>query len=201
MADLTALALICTLKPSPAPSSSEKLADEVLAALKKHGVAGETLRVVDHDVRPGVETDMGEGDAWPAIREKVLAADILILATPTWMGHPSSVAHRVLERLDAELSETGDDGRPTLFGKVAVVAAVGNEDGAHLISAEVFQALDDVGYTIPAQGVTYWNGAAMEKTDYRDLPKTPATTAGATTTLAANAAHLAGLLKTSNYPV
>ena len=201
MADLTALALICTLKPSPAPSSSEKLADEVLAALKKHGVDGETLRVVDHDVRPGVETDMGEGDAWPAIREKVLAADILILATPTWMGHPSSVAHRVLERLDAELSETDDDGRPTLFGKVAVVAAVGNEDGAHLISAEVFQALDDVGYTIPAQGVTYWNGAAMEKTDYRDLTKTPETTAGATTTLAANAAHLAALLKTSNYPV
>jgi multimeric flavodoxin WrbA len=197
---LTALALICTLKPSPAPSSSDRLADEVLSALAGHGVEGGTLRVVDHDVRPGVDADMGDGDDWPAIRKLVLAADILVLATPTWMGHPSSIAHRVLERMDAELSETDDEGRPTLFGKVAVVAAVGNEDGAHLISAEVFQALDDVGYTIPAQGVTYWNGAAMEKTDYLDLPRTPEATAAATKTLAANAAHLAQLLKGSNYP-
>jgi multimeric flavodoxin WrbA len=201
MTDLTALALVCTLKPSPAKSSTDKLAREVLAELRKLDVTGEALRVVDHDVRPGVDKDMGDGDAWPAIRDKVLAADILILATPTWMGHPSSVAHRVLERLDAELSETDDEGRPILFGKVAVVAAVGNEDGAHLISAEVFQALDDVGFTIPAQGVTYWNGEAMAKTDYQDLPKTPDATAGTTKTVAANAAHLAGLLSAKNYPV
>lgn len=198
---LTALALICTLKPSPAPSSSDKLADEVLGTLAEHGVEGGALRVVDHDVKPGVDTDMGDGDEWPAIRKLVLAADILVLATPTWMGHPSSVAHRVLERLDAELSETDDEGRPSLFGKVAVVAAVGNEDGAHLISAEVFQALDDVGYTIPAQGVTYWNGEAMGSTDYKDLPQSPDATLAATRTLAANAAHLAGLLKGSNYAI
>lgn len=202
MADttLTALALVCTLKPSPATSSSEQLARETLDALAEHGVTGDLVRVVDHDVKPGVETDMGDGDAWPAIREQVLAADILVLSTPTWMGHPSSVAHRVLERLDAELSETDDEGRPILFGKVAVVAAVGNEDGAHLISAEVFQALDDVGFTIPAQGVTYWNGEAMGSVDYSDLPETPEATAGTTKTVAANAAHLARLLRGSNYP-
>ncbi len=199
-AALTALALVCTLKPSPAKSSSEKLAREVLAELEKHGVTGDVVRVVDHDVKPGVEADMGDGDAWPAIRAQVMAADILILATPTWMGHPSSVAHRVLERLDAELGETDGDGRPVLFGKVAVVAAVGNEDGAHLITAEVFQALDDVGYTIPAQGATYWNGEAMAKTDYQDLEKTPDATAESTATAAANAAHLAGLLARTNYP-
>ncbi|MEO8261395.1 MAG: NAD(P)H-dependent oxidoreductase [Pseudolysinimonas sp.] len=201
MTDLTAVALVCTLKPAPAKSSADKLAREVLAELRKLDVTGEAVRVVDHDVRPGVDKDMGDGDAWPAIREKVLAADILVLATPTWMGHPSSVAHRVLERLDAELSETDDEGRPILFGKVAIVAAVGNEDGAHLISAEVFQALNDVGFTIPAQGVTYWNGEAMAKVDYQDLPKTPDATAGTTKTVAVNAAHLAGLLKSANYPV
>lgn len=200
MPELTALALVCTLKPSPAASSTDKLAREVLAELRKLDVTGEAVRVVDHDVKPGVDKDMGDGDAWPAIREKVLAADILLLATPTWMGHPSSIAHRVLERLDAELSETDAEGRPILFGKVAVVAVVGNEDGAHLISAEVFQALDDVGFTIPAQGVTYWNGEAMAKTDYQDLPKTPDATAGTTKTVAANAAHLAGLLAAGNYP-
>jgi multimeric flavodoxin WrbA len=197
----TALALVCTLKPSPAPSSSEKLAREVVAELAGHGVAGDVIRLVDEDVKPGVEADMGEGDAWPAIREKVLAADILLIATPTWMGHPSSVASRALERLDAELSETDDDGRPSMFGKVGILAVVGNEDGAHAVTATVFQALADVGFTIPAQGVTYWNGEAMAKTDYLDLPETPEATAGTTRTIAANAAHLAGLLRAQNYPV
>ncbi len=197
---LKALALVTTLKPSPAPSSSLLIAEQVLAELAKHDVTGETLRVVDHDVKPGVETDMGDGDAWPAIREKVLAADILLLAVPTWMGQASSVAMRVLERLDAELSETQEDGRPSLFDKVAIVAVVGNEDGAHHISSQVFQALNDVGFTIPAQGVTYWNGEAMQGTDYNDLKKTPEATAGTNATVAKNAAHLAKLLTGSAYP-
>lgn len=196
---LTAIALVSSLKPSPAPSSSEKLAREVLAELERHGVSGDVVRVVDHDVRPGVEKDMGDGDAWPAIRDRVLAADIIVFATPTWMGHMSSVAQRALERLDAELAETDEAGRPTMFGKVAVIAVVGNEDGAHAIVADVAQGLNDVGVTIPAQGATYWNGAAMEKTDYNDLPATPETTAAATATAARNAAHLAALLKSEPY--
>ena len=102
---LTALALNCTLTRGPAESSTQLMTDLVLAALDKHGVRGESVRMVDLDVQPGVEKDMGAGDAWPAVRERMLAADILLLATPTWMGHPSSVAQRVLERLDAELSE------------------------------------------------------------------------------------------------
>jgi multimeric flavodoxin WrbA len=198
---LTALALNCTLKPSPETSSTEKLAREVLDALAGHGVDGELVRVVDLDILPGVQTDMGDGDAWPALRERVLAADILVFATPTWMGHPTSLAQRVLERLDAELSETDADGRPTLFGKVAIVAVVGNEDGAHKISADLFQGLDDVGYTIPAQGVTYWNGEAMHTTDYVELTQPVKETDAATAVAAANAAHLAGLLAASPYPV
>ena len=198
---LTALALNCTLKPSPETSSTEKLAREMLAELAGHGVAGDLVRVVDHDVRPGVLTDMGDGDAWPTLRERVLAADILVFATPTWMGHATSVAQRVLERLDAELSETDASGRPTLFGKVAIVAVVGNEDGAHKISADVFQALNDVGYTIPAQGVTYWNGEAMHTTDYFELTSRVPETDSATAVAAADAAHLAGLLTASAYPV
>ena len=197
---VTALALVCTLKPAPEDSSTQLIADQVLAALAEHGVTGTSVRVVDLDVRPGVETDMGDGDAWPGVREKVLAADILVLATPIWMGHASSVAHRVLERLDAELAETQEDGRPSLFDKVAVAAIVGNEDGAHAISADLFQALNDVGFTIPAQGVTYWDGQAMKDVDYQDLESTPKETASATATLAANAAHLATLLAAHKYP-
>jgi len=197
---LTALALNCTLKASPAASSSELLGTQILDALAPLGVTGSMVRIVDHNVRPGVETDMGDGDGWPAIREQILAADILVMCTPTWMGHASSVAHRVLERLDAELSETDNAGRPILYNKVAVVAVVGNEDGAHHITAEMFQALNDVGFTIPAQGGTYWNGEAMHTTDYNDLTETPEATAAATSALAANAAHLARALKLSAYP-
>ena len=196
---LRALALVCSLKPSPAPSSSEKLATEVLDALAGHGVTGETVRVVDHDVKPGVEVDMGERDAWPSIREKLLASDILVVATPTWVGHMSSVAQRVLERLDGELSESDDSGRPVVSGKVAVAVVVGNEDGAHKITADLFQALNDVGFTIAAQAATYWNGEAMQGEDYNDLDETPEAVATTTKTLAANTAHLARLLKASPY--
>lgn len=197
---VTAVALNCTLKAGPAPSSTAKILTEVAAQLQDHGVATEIIRVVDYDVRPGVEKDMGEGDQWPVLREKLLEADILVFGTPTWMGHLSSVAARVLERLDAELSETDDENRPILFGKVAVAAIVGNEDGAHKISADLFQALNDVGYSIPAQGATYWNGEAMHSTDYNDLDETPKQTAATNATVAANAAHLARLLRADNFP-
>ncbi|HEX7303832.1 flavodoxin family protein [Lentzea sp.] len=197
---LTALALVCSLKPSPAPSSSDLIATQLLAELKKHGVDGETIRVVDHDVKPGVEADMGDGDAWPALREAVGRADILIIATPTWMGHASSVAHRVLERLDAALSETDDEGRPAMFGKVALAAVVGNEDGAHKIVADLFQALNDTGFSIPAQGCTYWNGQAMQTVDFNDLDETPDEVKSTNATAARNAAHLARLLRAAQYP-
>lgn len=197
---LKALALICTLKPSPSASSSDLIARQVLDELRTNDVTGETLRVVDFDVRPGVEKDMGEGDEWPGIRQRIVDSDILLLAVPTWLGHPSSVAQRVLERLDAELSETDDEGRPSMYGKVAVVAVVGNEDGAHKIVADCFQALNDIGFTVPAQGGTYWNHEAMNPKDYKDLDSTPDAVAATNKAVAANAAHLARLLKESAYP-
>src|SRR5690606_11664498 len=145
------------------------------------------VRVVDHDVRFGVSTDEGDGDEWPTIRDQLLAADILALLTPIWLGQPSAVAKMVLERLDAELSETDDAGRLLTFGKVAVLGVVGNEDGAHHVTAEVYQALSDVGFTIPAQGVTYWVGEAMQGVDYLDKDPTPEATAGTTATVARHA--------------
>lgn len=195
-----ALVLNCTLKPSPAPSSCAVLAQQVLDALADHDVSGEQLRIADFNVKPGVEKDMGDGDEWPGIRAKILAADILVLATPTWMGHMSSIAQRVLERLDAELSETDDAGRPILAGKVAVAVVLGNEDGAHAITADLFQGLGDVGYSIPSQGGVYWNGEAMHTVDYNDLPETPEKVAQTTATLARNTAHLAKLLRAQPYP-
>ncbi|WP_314423293.1 NAD(P)H-dependent oxidoreductase [uncultured Microbacterium sp.] len=197
---LTALAITCSLKPSPSESSSDLLGSQILDALADHGVTGSLVRAIDVDISPGVEADMGDGDEWPELRQRVLDADILVFVTPTWMGQHSSVAQRVLERLDAELSETDDQGRPTLFDKVAIAAVVGNEDGAHHIAAILFQGLNDVGYTIPAQGSVYWNGEAMQTVDYKDLSKTPEKVAAATATAARNAAHLARSLKDTGYP-
>ena len=199
MTMLRALALNCTLTPSPAASSSEILATQVLDALAAHDVLTSMVRVVDHDVRPGVELDMGDGDQWPQIRQQIMACDILVVATPTWMGQHSSVCQRVFERLDAELSETDEQGRLRTYGKVAVVAIVGNEDGAHHITGVALQCLNDVGFTIPAGGAVYWNGEAMHTTDYKDLDKTPDAVAKTTASLAANAAHLASLLKGNGY--
>jgi multimeric flavodoxin WrbA len=196
---LRALGLICSLKPSPAPSSSQLIADHVFQTLRGQGVECESLRCVDFTIAPGVEADMGDGDQWPQIRDKVLAADILLISTPVWLGHPSSVTQRVLERLDAELSNKDDQGRPAMAGKVAIVSVVGNEDGAHKVVADLFQAVNDVGFSIPAQGCTYWNGAAMESTDYKDLDEVPEAVASATAAAARNAAHLAQVLRQSQY--
>jgi multimeric flavodoxin WrbA len=142
----------------------------------------------------------GRRDAWPPLRKKVLGADIFILGTPIWLGQPSSVCKRVLERMDAFLSETDDEGRMVSYGRVACVAVVGNEDGAHHVTAELYQALADVGFTIPANAVSYWVGRAMQRTDYLDLKQTPEEVVTATAMLVSNTVHLAKLLKKHPYP-
>jgi multimeric flavodoxin WrbA len=104
-----------------------------------------------------VSSDEGDGDDWPSVHARLLASEILVLATPTWFGQPSSVVKRVLERMDAMISETDDDGVPVAFNRVAGFVVTGNEDGAHHVIAELAQAVNDIGYTVPAQAWTYWN--------------------------------------------
>ena len=111
----------------------------------------------------------------------------------------SSLAKRVVERMDAFFSETDDAGRMPSFGKIAVAGIVGNEDGAHNVTATLLQALNDTGWTIPAQAACYWVGEAMHKTDFKDLPKIPDNVQGLAGILAANAAHLTNLLKAQPY--
>jgi multimeric flavodoxin WrbA len=197
---LSAIALNCTLKSSGSPSSTDLLLGQVLEAFRQEGVEGEILRVADFDVKPGVSSDEGNGDQWPQLRRRILDSDILILGTPIWLGQPSSVCKRVLERMDAFLGEKDDAGRLVSYGIVAGVVVVGNEDGAHHVSAELYQALNDVGFTLPANAVSYWVGEAMGSTDYNKLEETPEMVASATKALAKNATHLARLLGESPYP-
>jgi len=199
---IKALALNCTLKPD---TSEESSTDAMIAVLEKafgekQVTISETVRVAALDLKPGVTSDEGDGDAWPALRTKILAHDILIFGGPIWMGQIGSVAKRVLERMDAFLSETDDAGRMPSYGKVAVAAIVGNEDGAHFSSAQLFQALNDVGWTIPAVAACYWVGEAMGSVDFKDLEETPQKVSETAAMVAGNAAHLAGLLKNHPYP-
>lgn len=199
---LKALALNCTLKAAPnEPSSTDAMIAVLENAFSKRDVVlTETVRVAALDIKPGVLSDEGEGDEWPALRSKILDHDILIFGGPIWMGQIGSVAKRVLERMDAFLSETDDQGRMPSYGKVAVAAIVGNEDGAHFSSAQLFQALNDVGWTIPAVAACYWVGEAMGSTDFKDLKVTPKKVTETAKMVAGNAAHLAALLKSSPYP-
>lgn len=197
---LRALAINCTLKASPEESSCARMLALIADALHERGVATTTIRAVDLDIAPGVTSDEGAGDEWPGVREQILAAEIFVLGTPVWLGNPSSICRRVLERLDAFLGETDDEGRMISTDRVAVAATVGNEDGAHNVSAQVFQALSDVGFTIPAGAHAYWVGEAMGSVDFKDLTDVPDKVAETIATLARNTAHLAGILAADGYP-
>ncbi len=197
---MKAFALNCTLKPGPDPSSTDVLLDQIGAELAAHEVPLGRARIVDFDVRPGVTHDQGSGDQWPDLRRSILETELFVLATPIWMGHPSSHAQRVLERLDAFISDTDDRGQMPTTDKVAMVAVVGNEDGAHHVGAELFQGLNDVGFTLAAGAMTYWVGEAMGSVDYRDLDEAPQKTAHTTRTMVANAVHLAQALADRPYP-
>ena len=168
---MRALVLNCTLNPSPQTSNTEALARVLTAELDKGGAETGLIRLVDLNIKPGVRSDEGEGDDWPSVRARILAADILIMATPTWLGQHSSVCMRALERMDAMLSETRDDGRPVAYGKVAGVVVTGNEDGAHHIVGAVSQPLIDIGFTVPGQSWTYWHLGPGPGPDYTDPDK------------------------------
>jgi multimeric flavodoxin WrbA len=197
---VAAVALNCTLKPAGEASSTDRMLDLIVDELAQHGVTTTSFRVVDEDVRFGVRSDEGGGDGWPRLLEQIMVARILVLGTPIWLGHPASPCQVVMERLDALISEEADDGRPVLWDKVGVLAVVGNEDGAHHVTAEVFQGLNDCGFTIPAGGAVYWVGEAMGAVDFVELDEVPEGVRTTAARLASNAVHLAGVLRRSPYP-
>ncbi len=167
---MRAVVLNCSLKPSPEPSNTQMLADVVIEAMADEDVKTTTFRLADLSLDHGVETEMSDSDQWPEVHDAIVDADILVVATPTWVGHPSSYAQQALERLDAMISETGDDDQPIAYGKVAGVIVTGNEDGAHHVISEIAGGLIDIGFTIPGQAWTYWNrgpgpGPSYSETD------------------------------------
>jgi len=170
--DLKAVFLNCTLKRSPEQSHTEGLMEIPRAILAKNGVAIEQFRVVDHGLAFGVWPDMTEhgwdSDGWPAILEKVMAAEILVLGTPIWLGEKSSVCTQVIERLYAASGQLNDAGQYAYYGKVGGAIITGNEDGVKHCAMSMLYALQHIGYTIPPQADAGWIGEAGPGPSYLD---------------------------------
>jgi multimeric flavodoxin WrbA len=110
--------------------------------------------VAEDDVRPEGSSDEGRGDHRPQLWARIVAAEILVLASPTWVGQPSNVAKQVLERMDAMLSETDGQDQPVAYNRVAGVVVTDTEDGAHHVINELAGALVDIGFTVAGQSWT-----------------------------------------------
>lgn len=169
MNPIKVIALNCTLKRSPDRSHTQGLLDVVLGHLRDLGAETETVRVVDHNIPFGVESDLGDGDEWPMILDKLKAADIMLIATPIWFGVRGSVAQLVIERLDGTYREQDPDtGQFPLYNKVAGVVVTGNEDGAHDASATTLYNLGHLGFVVPPNADCYWVGDAGPGPSYLD---------------------------------
>jgi multimeric flavodoxin WrbA len=170
--DLRALYLNCTLKRSPEVSHTQGLADRSMAILAANGVAVETIRIIDQNVATGVYPDMTEhgwaADDWPAISEKVMASDILVVCTPIWLGEKSSVCTQVIERLYGNSHILNDEGQYAYYGRVGGCLVTGNEDGVKHCAMNVLYSLQHLGYTIPPQADAGWIGEAGPGPSYLD---------------------------------
>ncbi|MFD4948969.1 flavodoxin family protein [Streptomyces sp. NPDC058239] len=203
--DLRALYLNCTLKRSPEISNTQGLIDHSRAIMEEHGVTTEVVRAVDHDIATGVWPDMREHgrqtDAWPELYEKVMAADILVLCGPIWLGDNSSVMKRVVERLYACSSILNDKGQYAYYGRVGGCLITGNEDGVKHCAMNLLYSLQHLGYTIPPQADAGWSGEAGPGPSYLDPgsggPENDFTNRN-TSFMAWNLMHLATMLRRAN---
>lgn len=200
--DLSALYVNCTLKRSPEASNTQALADRSIAIMDAQGVSVEVIRAVDHDIATGVWPDMTEHgwerDAWPEIHEKVMAADILVLMSPIWLGEKSSVCTKVVERLYGNSHILNEHGQYAYYGRVGGCIITGNEDGAKHCAMNILYSLQHLGYVIPPQADSAWLGEAGPGPSYLDEgsggPENDFTNRN-TTFLTWNLLHLARLIK------
>ncbi len=200
--NLRALFINCTLKKSPERSHTQGLMDIAISIMEKNGVEVENLRAVDHDIAFGVWPDMSErgweSDEWPAIYEKVQAADILVLGSAIWLGEKTSVCTQVIERLYGNSSMLNDEGQYAYYGKVGGCLVTGNEDGAKHVAMNVLYSLQHLGYAIPPQADAAWVGEAGPGPSYLDEgsggPENDFTNRN-TTFMTWNLMHLARMLK------
>jgi multimeric flavodoxin WrbA len=200
--DLRAMFVNCTLKRSPEVSNTEGLAARSIAIMRRLGVTVEIVRAIDCEIATGVYPDMTEHgwerDEWPGIFEQVMAANILVLLTPIWLGEKSSVCTRIIERLYGNSHLLNDSGQWAYYGRVGGCIVTGNEDGAKHCAMNILYSLQHLGYTIPPQADSCWLGEAGPGPSYLDPgsggPENDFTNRN-TTFLTWNLLHLARALK------
>lgn len=208
--DLTAIYINCTLKKSPDTSHTKALIDVSRGIMEREGVKTEVIRAIDLDIAVGIQPDMTRHgwnkDVWPDIFKKIIAADILIIGTPIWLGERSSVASQVIERLYAMSAKLNDKGQSIFYGRVGGCIVTGNEDGVKHVSMGVLYALQHLGYTIPPQADCGWIGEIGPGPSYLDEgsgAENSDFTNKNTTFMTYNLLHLASMLKAnggySNY--
>jgi multimeric flavodoxin WrbA len=200
--DLRALYVNCTLKRSPEVSNTQGLADQSIAIMRRLGVEVDVVRAVDREIATGVYPDMtergSERDEWPAIFDQVMAADILVLLSPIWLGEKSSVCTKVIERLYGNSHLLNDAGQWAYYGRVGGCIITGNEDGAKHCAMNILYSLQHLGYAIPPQADSGWLGEAGPGPSYLDPgsggPENDFTNRN-TTFLTWNLLHLARMIK------
>lgn len=212
MSDLKALYINTSLKKQKSESHTKLLMNASAGILEKQDVAVEHLHLLDHQVPPGVYPDMTEHgwerDDWPALWQKVQAADILIVGTPIWLGEESSTCRVLIERLYAMSGQLNEKGQSSFYGKVAGSVITGNEDGIKHVAMTLGFALNHLGYTIPPQADCGWIGEAGPGPSYGDELEDGSRagfdngfTQRNTTIMTWNALHLARMLKAAGgYP-
>jgi multimeric flavodoxin WrbA len=200
--ELSALYINCTLKKSPEVSNTEGLLEVSRRIMEREGVRTSVIRAIDRDIAVGVQPDMTKfgwkTDEWPEIYKRVMAADILVLAGPIWLGDNSSVMKHIIERLYGNSGLLNENGQYAYYGKVGGVIITGNEDGVKHCAMNVLYSLQHLGYTIPPQADAGWIGDIGPGPSYLDPgsggPENDFTNRN-TTFMTWNIMHLAKLLK------
>ena len=170
--DLSAVLINTSLKKESSESHTRLLLSVVGEIMAKNGVAVEHVHMLDHQVPPGVHPDMTEHgwdrDDWPALWEKIKAAQILVVGTPIWLGEESSVCRVLIERLYGMSGLLNERGQSIYYDKVGGCVITGNEDGIKHIAMSITYALSHLGYTIPPQADCGWIGEAGPGPSYGD---------------------------------
>ncbi|MGH8913902.1 MAG: flavodoxin family protein [Acidimicrobiia bacterium] len=200
--DLSALYINTTLKKAPEQSNTQGLMDLSAEIMRRQEVSVEMIRATDYEMAPGVWPDMVEHgwdrDDWPQIFHRVVAADILVIGTPIWLGEKSSVCTRVIERLYGNSSQLNPEGQYAYYGRVGGCLVTGNEDGIKHCSMSILYSLQHLGYAIPPQADAGWVGEAGPGPSYLDPgsggPENDFTNRN-TTFMTWNLMHLARMIK------
>ncbi|WP_026801271.1 flavodoxin family protein [Pontibacillus halophilus] len=201
MSNMKALFLNASLKGSDHQSNTQALAEEVFNHFRELNVEVETIRIADYRLAYGVDYDLGEGDQWPQLFERVKVADIVIVGTPLWLGEKSSVASLLMERLYGSTGVTNEEGQPVYYNKVAGTIITGNEDGAKQAARSILYGMSHIGFTIPPNVDTYWVGEAGPGASFIEAGgRQNEFTTGHAKMLAYNMTHMARILKENPIP-